>query len=112
MNYGFGGSNACVILGDGGYQYKSPDCRFVRGFGNCLIMNYGFGGSNACVILGDGGYQYKSPDCRFVRGFGNSECKPSLMMQAQPWNRTMYGMRTVLDKKSGEVVAKSVAKDE
>jgi fatty acid synthase len=80
--------------------------------GNSLIMNYGFGGSNACVILGNGGYKYKSPDCRFVRGFGNSECKPSLMMQAQPWNRTMYGMRTVLDTKSGEVIAKSVAKDE
>ena len=34
MNYGFGGSNACAILGDGGYKYESLETRYIRGFGN------------------------------------------------------------------------------
>jgi len=80
--------------------------------GNSLIMNYGFGGSNACVILGDGGYTYESDSSRFIRGFANTEEEPSLHLQAQPWNRGMYSMRTVLDTNTGDVIAKSVPKEE
>jgi len=79
--------------------------------GNCLIMNYGFGGSNACAILGDGGYKYESYEGRYIRGFGNSSSTPSVHLNAQPYNRSLYGMRTVYDKETQRLEAKAVGKE-